>query len=57
MAVNLSTSNETKAEAYHLQGGILKDLGEMDKAEKVRNRETVVQDHVTATGVKCTSSL
>ena len=34
-AVELSNSNEAKSDAYHLQGGILKDLGRMEEAERV----------------------
>ena len=34
-AVELSDSNEAKSDAYHLQGGILKDLGRMEEAEGV----------------------
>ena len=34
-AVELSDSNEARSDAYHLQGGILKDLGRMEEAEGV----------------------
>ena len=34
-AVKLSSSDEAKSDVYHLQGGILKDLGRMEEAEGV----------------------
>ena len=34
-AVELSSSDDAKSEAFHLQGGILKDLGRMEDAERV----------------------
>lgn len=34
-AIEFSNSNSTKADAYHLQGGVLKDLKRMEEAETV----------------------
>lgn len=34
-AVELCTSNETKSDAYHVRGSVLKDLGRMEEAESV----------------------